>query len=91
VLPATAPSGFWLFGMQCSVLEVRPPAHRCASVHFFSEISRLQLARDRGRGPWVPGCPAAILAHSSAFSDKLLGGCLRKSVFSCFTILKASS
>jgi len=27
VLSATAPSGFWLFGMRYFVFEVRPPAH----------------------------------------------------------------
>jgi len=32
------------------VLEVRPPAHCRASTHYFSEISRLILARDIGRG-----------------------------------------
>ena len=68
MLLATTPSGFWLFGMRYFVLEVRPPAHCLASAHFFSEISRLRLARDRGSGPWVPACPATSLAHSSAFS-----------------------
>ena len=66
MLPATAPSGFWLSGIRYFALEVRPPAHRLASAHFFSEISRLRLARDRGSSPWVPGCPAASLAHSPA-------------------------
>jgi len=81
-LLATAPSGFWLFGMRYFFLEVRPPAHWRASAHF-SEISRLRLARDRGRGaprtsaragkfghstPRVPGFSAPIFAHSSAFS-----------------------
>ena len=78
-LLATAPSGFWLFGMRYFFLEVRPPAHWRASAHF-SEISRLRLARDRGRGaprtsaragkfghstPRVPGFSAPIFAHSS--------------------------
>jgi len=50
VLAATVPSGLWLFGIRYFVLEVRPPAHRHASTHFFSEIFRLRFARDRGRG-----------------------------------------
>jgi len=54
--------------MRYFVLEVRPPAHRLACAHFFSEISRLRLARVRTSGPWEPGYPAASLAHSSTFS-----------------------
>jgi len=67
VLLATAPSGFWLSGIRY-FLEVRPLAHWRASAHFFSEISRLRLARDRGMGLWLPACSAAALAYSSAFS-----------------------
>ena len=43
------PSGLCLFGILYFFLEVRPPAHCRASAHFFSEISRLMLARDLGR------------------------------------------
>jgi len=83
VLPATAPSGRWLSGNRYFFLEVLPPAHCRASAHFFSEISRLRLARDCGRGAArasvLPrelshstqlgfGSPAAIFAYSSAFS-----------------------
>ena len=73
MLSAAAPSGFWLFGMRYMALEMRRPAHDRASVHFFSEISRLRFARDRGSGPGystprVPGFSAAVFAHSSAFS-----------------------
>jgi hypothetical protein len=82
-LPAPAPLGLWLFGRQYFVLQVRLPAHCRAFLHFFSEISRLRLARDLGRGVSLlldlPGGPspstsvvlrsaAAALAHSSAFS-----------------------
>ena len=50
VLPATVPSGLWLFGILYFFLEVRPPAHCRASIHSFSEISLLMLARDLGSG-----------------------------------------
>ena len=71
-LLATVPSGFWRFGMRYLAFEMRPPAHARASVHFFSEISRLKFGRDRGSGhgystPRMPGFSAAILAHSSAY------------------------
>jgi len=73
VLSATTLSGFWLFGMRYFALEMRPPAHDRASAHFFSEISRLRIARDHGSGPGFPtprvlGFSAAIFAHSSVFS-----------------------
>jgi len=41
VLPATMVSGLWVSGNLYFCLEARPPAHRLASVHFFSEISRV--------------------------------------------------
>jgi len=65
-----APSGLWLFGILSFVLEVRPPAHWCASIHIFSAISRLRLARDCGRGIARASArsSAAILARSTAFS-----------------------
>ena len=49
-LPATAPSGFWLFDVLYPFLEIWPPAHCRASAHFFSVISRLRCARDLGSG-----------------------------------------
>jgi len=54
VLPATTPSGRWLFGMRYFVLEVPAPAHRCASVHLFTEISRIRWEEIVGGG-WF-GC-----------------------------------
>jgi len=83
VLPATMPSGHWPSGSQYFFLGVRPHANWHASTHFFSEISRLRLARDRTRGtahtsvqhgvlshstPQVFGSPAVTVAHSLAFS-----------------------
>ena len=69
MLLATSLSGFWLFATRYFALEMRPPAHDRASAHFFSEISRLRLARERGSGPGfstprVLGFSAAIFAHS---------------------------
>ena len=83
MLSATVPSGLWLFGIRYFVLEVRPPAHWRASASFFPEIPRPRPATDRGRGtartsvrseqsshstPCASGSPAAISAHSPAFS-----------------------
>ena len=62
MLPAATPSGFWVFGIRYFVLEVRPPAHWRASAHFFSEISRLRFARDRGRGIVVPPSGPRVVA-----------------------------
>ena len=82
-LPATVSSSFCLLGILHFLLEARPPAHRRASVHFFSEISRLRCARGLGSGtaracarseypshstPRASGSSAASLAYSSAFS-----------------------
>jgi len=49
-LTASVPSGLWHFGIRYIVLEVRRAAHWRASVHFYSEMSRLRLARGRGMG-----------------------------------------
>jgi hypothetical protein len=70
VLPATVWSGCCRCGILYLWLEIRPPAHCRASVHFFSEISRLRWARDLGSRstPRAYGVPAASFAHSSAFS-----------------------
>ena len=80
MLLATSLSGFWLFAMRYFALEMRPPAHDRASAHFFSEISLLRLARERGSGPGfstprVLGFSAAIFAHSSAFSLPVMPWC----------------